>query len=151
MFCNQIVPSMRVTRLPGVFQSRDEASDAINRLSPELNKQAHDHGYVLMITVALGPDVIFTRSPVKSLADLRKLKLWRWDLDEGGIATSREMGLQIVPLPVGEAARAFDDGRIDGFLAIPLAALAFQWSARARYVTDLRGSYIWSALVMTER
>jgi TRAP-type transport system periplasmic protein len=151
MFCNEIVPSMKVTRLPGMFQSREEASDAINRLAPELNKQAHEHGFTLLITVPLGPDVIFTRSPVKSLADLRKLKLWRWDLDEVGIATSREMGLTIVPLPVGEAARAFDDGRIDGFLAIPLAALAFQWSARARYVTDLRGSYIWSAIVISER
>src|SRR4051812_29997260 len=33
MFCNRVIPSMRVTRLPGVFQSREEAADAINRLS----------------------------------------------------------------------------------------------------------------------
>ena len=99
--------------------------------------------------VSLGPDVIFTRTPVHDLAGLRKLKLWRWDLDEIGIATSRDMGLNIVPLPVADAGRAYDDGRVDGFLAIPLASLAFQWSSRARYVTDLRGSYIWSCLVMT--
>jgi TRAP-type C4-dicarboxylate transport system substrate-binding protein len=151
MFCNRIIPSMRVTRLPGVFQSRDEAADAINRLNPQLEKEAHDHGFVLLTAVALGPDVIFSRTPVHNLAELRKVKLWRWDLDEVGIATSRQMGLQIVPLPVGDAARAYDEGRVDGFLAIPLAALAFQWSSRARYVTDLRGSYLWSCLVMTER
>ena len=34
--------------------------------------------------------------------------------------------------------RAYDDERIDGFIAVPSAALAFQWSAQARYVTDLR-------------
>ena len=28
--------------------------------------------------------------------------------------------------------------RIDGFIAVPTAALAFQWSTEARYVTDLR-------------
>jgi len=151
MFCNRIIPSMRVTRLPGVFQSRDEAADAINRLNGEMTKEAHAHGFELLTAVSLGPDVIFTRTPVHNLADLRKIKLWRWDLDEVGIATSRQMGLQIVPLPVGDAARAYDDGRVDGFLAIPLAALAFQWSPRARYVTDLRGSYIWSCLVVTER
>lgn len=151
MFCNRIIPSMRVTRLPGVFQSRDEAADAINRLQPEMVKEAHDHGFVLLTAVALGPDVIFTRTPVHNLAELRKVKLWRWDLDEVGIATSREMGLQIVPLPVGDAGRAYDQGHVDGFLAIPLAALAFQWSSRARYVTDLRGSYLWSCLVLTER
>lgn len=151
MFCNRVVPSMRVTRLPGVFQSRDEASDSINRLDPEMVKEAHQHGYELLNTVSLGPDVIFTRTPVRDLAALRKLKLWRWDLDEVGIATSREMGLLIVPLPVGEAAAAYDSGRVDGFLSIPLAALAFQWSSRARYVTDLRGSYICGCAVVTER
>ncbi len=151
MFCNRVVPSMRVTRLPGVFQSRDEAADAINHLDPGMVKEAHDHGYELLNTVSLGPDVIFTRTPVRDLAELRKLKLWRWDLDEVGIATSREMGLQIVPLPVGEAAAAYDSGRVDGFLAIPLAALAFQWSSRARYLTDLRGSYIWGCAVVTDR
>jgi TRAP-type transport system periplasmic protein len=151
MFCNRVIPSMRVTRLPGVFQSREEAADAINRLSTSMVKEAHDHGFVLLNTVSLGPDVIFTRTPVHDLNELRKVKLWRWDLDEVGIATSREMGLQIAPLPVGDAARAYDEGHVDGFLAIPLAALAFQWSSRARYVTDLRGSYLWSCLVMTER
>ena len=151
MFCNRVIPSMRVTRLPGVFQSREEAADAINRLSTSMVKEAHEHGFVLLNTVSLGPDVIFTRTPVHDLNELRKVKLWRWDLDEVGIATSREMGLQIVPLPVGEAARAYDEGHVDGFLAIPLAALAFQWSSRARYVTDLRGSYIWGCVVATER
>ncbi|MGZ3425785.1 MAG: TRAP transporter substrate-binding protein DctP [Polyangia bacterium] len=151
MFCNRIIPSMRVTRLPGVFQSREEAADAINRLNTTMIKEAHEHGFALLTAVSLGPDVIFTRTPVHNLAELRKLKLWRWDLDEVGIATSREMGLQVVPLPVADAARAYDNGRVDGFLAVPLAALAFQWSARARYLTDLRGSYIWSCLVMTER
>jgi TRAP-type transport system periplasmic protein len=151
MFCNRIIPSMRVTRLPGVFQSRDEAADAINRLNPMMIKEAHAHGFVLLTAVSLGPDVIFTRTPVHDLGELRKLKLWRWDLDEVGIATSREMGLQVVPLPVADAARAYDNGRVDGFLAIPLAALAFQWSSRARYLTDLRGSYIWACLVVTER
>ena len=151
MFCNQIIPSMRVTRLPGVFQNRDEAADAINRLHSTLEKEAHEHGFFLLTTVSLGPDVIFTRRPIKTLTELRKIKLWRWDSDEVGIVTSRDMGLQVVPSPVGEAARAYDDGRVDGFLAIPLAALAFQWSSRARYVTDLRGSYIWSCLVVTEK
>ncbi|MCU1280029.1 MAG: TRAP-type C4-dicarboxylate transporter, periplasmic component [bacterium] len=151
MFCNRIIPSMRVTRRPGVFQSREEAADAINRLNATMAKEAHAHGFYLLTAVALGPDVIFSRTPVHDLAELRRLKLWRWDLDEVGIATSREMGLQVVPLPVADAARAYDNGRVDGFLAVPLAALAFQWSSRAHNITDLRGSYLWSCLVVTER
>jgi TRAP-type C4-dicarboxylate transport system substrate-binding protein len=150
MLCNRLMPTMMVTRLPGVFQSRDEATDTLDRLKPALDREAHQHGFVLLSAPGLGPDVILTKTPVRSMAELRKLKLWRWDLDEVGIATSRAMGLQIVPLPLGEAGRAYDEGRVDGFLAIPLAALSFQWSARARYVTDLRGSYIWGCFVVTD-
>jgi TRAP-type C4-dicarboxylate transport system substrate-binding protein len=150
MLCNRIMPSMMVTRVPGMFQSRDEAADALNRLQPTLEKEAHQRGYVLLSAPGLGPDVILTRTPVRNLAELRRLKLWRWDLDEVGIATSRAMGLQIVPTPLGAAARAYDSGQVDGFLAIPIAALSFQWSARAHYVTDLRGSYIWGCFIISE-
>ena len=150
MLCDRIMPSMTITRVPGVFQSRDEANDALNRLQQRLDQEAHAHGFVLLSAPGLGPDVIFTRTPVHSMAELRKLKLWRWDADEVGIATSRAMGLQIVPLPLADAGRAYDEGRVDGFLAVPLAALSFQWSSRARYVTDLRGSYIWGCLVVTQ-
>src|SRR5439155_10470794 len=74
MFCNRIIPSMRVTRLPGVFQSRDEAADAIDRLRTTMEKEAHEHGFTLLSAPGLGPDVIFTRTPVRSMAELRKLK-----------------------------------------------------------------------------
>ena len=50
----------------------------------------------------------------------------------------REMGMQIVPTRLADAAAAYEGNRIDGFMAIPMAALAFQWSTQARYVTDLR-------------
>jgi TRAP-type C4-dicarboxylate transport system substrate-binding protein len=151
MFCNRIIPTMKVTRLPGVFQNREEASDVMNRLKPQLDEEAHRSGFVLLAGVGLGPDVIFTRTPVHSMAELRKLKLWRWDSDEIGIATSRAMGLSVVPTSIDQAGRAYDESRSDGFVAIPIAALAFQWAAQARYVVDLRASYIWGCMTVTER
>lgn len=150
MLCERIAPSLRIARLPGVFQDRDEAAYVMNRLQPALAAEAHQAGFILASNFGIGPDVLFTRRPVKSMAELRKLRLWHWDLDEVGIATSRAMGLEVVPLPIAEAARAYDEGRIDGFFAIPSAALAFQWSARATYVIDLRRSYIWGCLIWSE-
>jgi TRAP-type C4-dicarboxylate transport system substrate-binding protein len=151
MLCQKVAPSMYVNRLPGLYRSREEATVVMNRLQAVFEAEAHQHGFVLMGTVALGPDVIFTRVPVHSMAELRRLRLWRWDLDEAGILTARAMGLNIVPLPLSEAARAFDEGRVDGFIAIPTAALSFQWSVRARYLIDLRESYLAAGMLITER
>jgi TRAP-type C4-dicarboxylate transport system substrate-binding protein len=151
MLCEHVAPTLRVMRLPGVFQSRDEAVAVMNQLQPSIEAEAHQHGFVLPAYFGLGPDVLFTRTPITSFEDLRRTKMWRWSVDEVGIAMSRMMGMSPVPLPIYQAARAYDSGSIDGFVAIPSAALAFQWSAQVRYVMDLRGSYIWGCLVVAER
>lgn len=149
--CQEAAPSMRVLRIPGVFQSRDEARDVVAHLLPTVEQEAAHNGFVVLGAAGLGPDVLFTREPVRSLEDVRRLKLWRWDVDDVGIAASRAMGLEIVPLKIDEARRAYDDKRIDGFIAAPSAALAFGWSSVASYVTDLHSGYVYGCLVFGER
>jgi TRAP-type C4-dicarboxylate transport system substrate-binding protein len=151
MLCERVAPSMVVARLPAMFQNREEAIEVLNNLEPILEAEAHRAGYAMPATSAIGSDALFTRVPVHSMDDLRRLKLWHWAPDEVGIASSRAMGLQIVPLPIYEGARAYDDGRVDGFFAVPSAAMAFQWSTRARYVADLRRSYIFGCVLFSER
>jgi TRAP-type C4-dicarboxylate transport system substrate-binding protein len=151
LLCQALAPSLRVLRIPGVFQSRDEARDVITHLASVIDAETASRGFVVLGAAGLGPDVLFTRTPVRSLADARKLKLWRWDGDDVGIALSRAMGLDIVPTPLGDARRAYDEGALDGFVAAPSAALAFQWSAAASYVTDLHSGYVYGCLVFGER
>jgi TRAP-type C4-dicarboxylate transport system substrate-binding protein len=151
MGCERVAPSMRVLRVPGMFQSREEATDTMNRLQPVLEKEAAQKGVFLSATTGLGPDVIFTRTPVKTMAELRKLRLWRWNLDEVGIAASRAMGLDVVPTEVYDAGKTYDHDQLDGFIAIPAAALAFQWSTRAKYVIDLRHSYLYGCAIYSQK
>jgi TRAP-type C4-dicarboxylate transport system substrate-binding protein len=54
-------------------------------------------------------------------------------------------------MSVDDALHAYEDGRIDGFMAPPSVALAFQWTATTRYVTDLRLDYLTGCLVIAER
>src|SRR5262249_29590784 len=89
----------------------------------------------------LGPEVLFTRRPVRDLGELRKTPLWIWDLDKSLFQQARLLGLTLVPRPIEGAAKAYDDGVTDGFVAIPTGALAWQWSSQAKYLEDLRVSY----------
>ena len=151
MICERVAPSLKVQGLAGVFQSREEAQYVMERLRPTLEDETRRAGFELLIATGLGPEVIFTRTPVRSMAELRKLKMWRWSADEPGIAMSTEMGLSLVPTDLDVAGKAYDEKRIDGFLAIPTAALAFQWSAQARYITDLRPGYLTGCVLVTHR
>jgi TRAP-type C4-dicarboxylate transport system substrate-binding protein len=151
MLCQRLAPSMRVSRAQGIFKSREESSFVLQRLKETLDAEFKQAGFVNLVWAELGPEIILTRTPVSSLADLKRLKLWRWDLDEVGVAESSSLGLNVVPLPLNEAARGYDDGRIDGFIAVPSAALAFQWSARSHYLYDLRVGYLNGCFVIASR
>jgi TRAP-type C4-dicarboxylate transport system substrate-binding protein len=149
MVCERLSPSMKIQGLTGMFQSRDEASYVMERLHGVINEETHKNGFEMLITTGLGPEVIFSRTPVHTIEELRKLKFWRWSADEVGIAVSHEMGLTIVPTDLDEGGKAYDAGKVDGFLAIPTAALAFQWSAQSRYITDLRLGYLTGCVAVT--
>ena len=150
MICERLAPSMKIQGLAGVFQSREEAGYVMERLRPTLEQETRRAGFELLIQTGLGPEVLFTRTPVRSMADLRAHKMWRWSADEPGIAMAHEMSLAVVPLDLDVAGKAYDDKRIDGFIAIPTAALAFQWSAQARYITDLRLGYLTGCVAVSQ-
>jgi TRAP-type C4-dicarboxylate transport system substrate-binding protein len=151
MLCQRAMPSMGLFRVRGLFQSRDEASFVLSALGATFREEAKRAGLVFLGSAILGNDVPFLRSPVNSLADLQKVKLWQWDLDTIGVASMRASGLSIVPLPVEEAGRAFLEGRVDGFVAIPSAILGFQWHAHTHFLLDLRMGILPGCLVATER
>ncbi len=151
MMCQKVAPSMRVTRVQGVFHTRDEASYALTRLNRTLEEEARKNGYTLIGTTSLGPDIVFSRKPVRTFDELKKARLWRWDLDDVAVNVSTAMGLHSVPMGLELAARAFDDNRIDGFVAIPTATMAFQWFTRARFLLDLAMGYLQGCVLVTNR
>jgi TRAP-type C4-dicarboxylate transport system substrate-binding protein len=150
-FCDRIAPSMRITSLPALFNTREEAVDVMSKLQPTFEAEAHRAGYALPAVMSVGPIVIFSRVSVRTMDEIRRLKLWVWSLDEVAIAASQAVGLKVVPLSLYDAAHAYDEGKVDGFFATPASALAFQWSARSRYLLDLRQGYLWGCLAIAER
>jgi TRAP-type C4-dicarboxylate transport system substrate-binding protein len=151
MLCQRIAPSMQVLALPGVFQNNDEAAHVVGRLWPKAQKEARDSGYALLAAIEFGSTVLFSREPVSSMAEFRKLRWWRWHLDERAIEMTREMGLNIVPTPLYEASNAYAANKLDGFMGIPTAAIVFPWSTQARYFTDLRVGFITACLLVANR
>ena len=151
MLCAHAAPALRILRIPGLVQDRHQATYVLSRLDPIADAQFRKAGYVNLGFTMLGPSVLFTREPVRTLDDLKRIQLWRWDLDEISIAMLRGAGLQIVALPLEQAGAAYDDKRIDGFSALPAAALAFQWSAQARYFTELPMDYLVGCIVVSTR
>lgn len=151
MLCEQLAPTMRVMRVPGLFRNRDEATAVMSRLKPMSDREFEAAGYHNLGNVMVGPVILFTRTPVRSVADVQKHTYWIWDADQVMRPLYPVLGFHVLPLPISEAAPAFERGRHDGFVATPAAALAFQWSAMARYYENLTLAYLVGCLVVANR
>lgn len=149
--CERLAPSLLAVRIAGLVRSRDEASFVMRSSKARIDEEMAHAGFVELGLGTLGSIVAMTRTPVRTMADLRKMRLWVWDKDAIQIQLLRAMGMHPVPLPIDAAGRAYEEGRIDGFLAVPSAALAFQWSARTRYFLDFPIGEISACFVMSQR
>jgi len=151
MLCERLSPSMRVMRLPGLFRSREEVQTVMGRLKPVTDREFERAGARNLGGAIMGPVMLFSRDPLRSLADVRKHTIWIWDADKVMAPVYGALGLTVLPLPINEAASAYEQRRHDGFTATPAAALAFQWSALARYYEPLDVAYLVGCLPVANR
>ncbi len=149
--CERWAPSIKVTRLPGLFRDRAESRYVASRLRPVFEEEFRRAGFIYLGDSQVGPSLVFTRVPVRSMDQLRHVKLWTLDNDLTKTHLMTALGLSLVPLSFDQSRRAYDDGRVDGFLAPPTGALAFQWSTQAHDLLDLPTDYILGCIVVAAR
>jgi TRAP-type C4-dicarboxylate transport system substrate-binding protein len=149
--CERISPSMRVLSLPGLFRTRAESAYVAKELTPLFSGEMKRAGFTLLTVIGVGPEIIFSRAPIRNMAQLRAAQLWQWDANESGVAAGRALGLRLSPLPILEAGPAYDQGRVDGFLAYLGGALVYQWARQAAYMIDLRVRYVQACVVVADR
>jgi TRAP-type transport system periplasmic protein len=151
MLCQRLAPSMRATGMAAEFHDRAEVAYVMSRLKPLVDSEMAKIGYVDVGHAAIGFSVFFSRQPLRTMADLRNARPWLWSLDDVLKTQLSAMGIPVVPLTLEQSTHAFDDGRIDSFVGLPSAALAFQWSTQARYVMDLRVGFLTGCLLVSRR
>jgi TRAP-type C4-dicarboxylate transport system substrate-binding protein len=150
-FCNEVAPSLKVMRIIGLFQSHGEAQYVLRQMRATLDEELQRSGFITLGWMEGGTDVVLSREPLGTVAGLRKARLWVLDTDEVLKQLLPAMGMHPTPLATQDAARAFDEGKLDGFLVLPSVAVAFQWQARAKYVSELRVGGITGCTVLSLR
>jgi TRAP-type C4-dicarboxylate transport system substrate-binding protein len=149
--CHRLAPSMRVLRMIGLVQSLDEADVVISRLRKQADSEYADTGFVDIGTVPFGSDIILSRTPLGSLPELRARKLWVWSLEKTFAHDAVQVGIPALAMPVGEATRAYDDKRVDGFIGSPALFVGYQWSARTHYFTPVKMAVVPLCVLVAQR
>jgi TRAP-type C4-dicarboxylate transport system substrate-binding protein len=129
--------------VPLMFESYEELDYVRDRLAPELERRMGEQGFVILNWGDAGWIHFFTKRPVRTPDDLRRLKLLTSAGDLRTEQLYKDFGLRVVPLPYTEVLMALETGLIEAVQGPPLYALLDQWFGLANHMTDMR----WAPLV----
>ena len=127
----------RVLEIPFLFRSYEEVDHVRAKLMPEIREGFRQNGFELVGWMEVGFIQLFSRTPIYSLEDMRKRRIWLWQGDPLGTAFFSASGLSPVPLPITEVFTSLSTGLIDTTIAPPLGAIALQWFTKTPYMTNI--------------
>jgi TRAP-type C4-dicarboxylate transport system substrate-binding protein len=138
-------------RVQDLLQSHAEATWLVGRLNETIAAEFLERQLVYFGGPVLGGELVFSRQAIPDLHTMRQRRLWRWEVEPAPIALSRAEGLNIVPGPLNEMLHAYEDGQVDGFIAIPSTMLAFQMLPKVHYVQDWPHGYLIGCFIIAQR
>ena len=147
---SEIDESFRLFSIPMFFQSYSELFQVLDRLEPRLRQKLDAKGFVLLNWGHGGWVHFFTRTPVQSVDELKKLKIFVWAGDDRSAQMWKANGFNPVPLAATDILPALQTGMIDALPSPPLAANLLQWFRQARYMADIGLGPLAGALVFTK-
>ncbi|HXU73016.1 MAG TPA: TRAP transporter substrate-binding protein DctP [Polyangia bacterium] len=149
IFCQRLAPTLRVARVPGMFESRDEFNYLMGRLKPTLDEEFRKSGFTNLGETVFGIDVLFSRTPIKSLDELLAARMWAWNLDPVWQGAADAMGMKTIVTTIEEHSEAWRHKSYDAFFCVPGAALAYQWTTETSYVAELGATALPACLVVS--
>lgn len=133
----EIEPAFALFHLPMLFDSWAEVDHVLAELGPELERRLEAKGYTLLLWGHGGWVHLFSRQPIRDVADLKRQKLFAWAGDDAGVQSWRQRGYQPVPLAATDVTMGFQTGMIDVVPTTPIAALSLQWFRQTPYMQGL--------------
>lgn len=123
--------------MPLVFRSWEEVDYVREHIGPVLEKRLLDRGFVLLAWADAGWVRFFSRTPVVSPDDLKKLDIFAWQGDPYQIDLMKTLGYHPVPLETGDILQGLTRKMIDAVALTPFFALATQCDRVARNMLAL--------------
>jgi TRAP-type C4-dicarboxylate transport system substrate-binding protein len=148
---SEIDDSFRIFAIPMFFDSYPELFQVLARMRPTLEARLAAKGFVLLNWGHGGWVHFFTRTPVNTVDELKKLKIFCWAGDDQAVQMWKENGFQPIALAATDILPALQTGMIDALPSPPLAANLLQWFRQAPNMADIGLGPLAGGLVITKQ
>lgn len=131
-----VLPEVRVLEAPLLFNSYQEVDTVKEALFDEFGAAFEKKGFVLLGFAEAGFVYFFSSQPIGGADAMHSLKMWTWKGDPVAETFLKSFGIPTYPLNLADVNTGLETGMIDSFYSPPLAAIAFQWYTRVKYMLD---------------
>jgi TRAP-type C4-dicarboxylate transport system substrate-binding protein len=146
-----IDPAFNLFDVPFFFESYDELNYVTAKLTPAIAKRLDAKGFVLLNWGHGGWTQIFTKRPVRTLADLKSIKLYTSAGNDRMVQWFKANGFQPRAMAMTDIMTGLTTGMIDGLPTPPLAAQLFQWYRQTPFMLDIGLAPVIGASIITKK
>jgi len=134
--------------LPLMFRSWDEYDYVVQKLSPRLERQMLDKGFVVLFWGDAGWVRFFSKTPAMHPDDFKKLKMFTWQGNAYQVDLMRALGYNPVPSEPADILTSLQTDRINAIPLPPNQALLGQCYTYAKNMLDMKWSVLSGATVI---
>jgi TRAP-type C4-dicarboxylate transport system substrate-binding protein len=145
---SQFVRQVLVMDAPGLFTNYAQVDAVRHELASEFNDEAYANGFKVMGWGDFGRVRIFSKDPIRRLADFRRMRPWVWDEHPIMREFYSVIGVTGVPLGLPEVYGGLQTNMVDTVFASALAALALQWFTKTPNVSKDSVGFINAGMVI---
>ncbi len=147
---SEIERAIVTLEIPLAYADYGELDCVLEQFGPQLERRMEAKGFILLGWSDAGWAHFFTKSPVRTPDDMRKLKMFVWAGDDQYAEVWKKAGFQPVPLPATEIATALQTGLVNAVTINPQGILLLQWYKHVSYMTDFKWAVFLGGIVITK-
>jgi TRAP-type C4-dicarboxylate transport system substrate-binding protein len=136
--------------LPLMFHDLDDVDYIGDRMHPALEQKIAKNGFVVLFWADAGWVRFFTKTPVRTPEEMKRLKIFCWAGDPNQLELMRNVGLRPVSLETADILPGLKTGLIDAVPMPPFMALATQVDLAAPYMLELNYAPLVGAALMNK-
>jgi TRAP-type C4-dicarboxylate transport system substrate-binding protein len=150
MGLGEILPEVRVLDLPFLAQTDAQVDRLTDKLFDHFDRSYREKGSVLLGFVPVGFVYMLSETPIRSIEDLKKTKMWIWEGDPLARSLFQAAGVSGIPLSLPDVLTSLQTKLINAVYGTPLAVIALQWHTKVHWRTDLAITHSTGGLLITQ-
>ena len=143
--------SVHALQVPLAYANYRELDCTIEQLGPRIEKQFEAKGFILLGWSDAGWAHFFTKTPVRTPDDMKKLKMFVWAGDDRYVELWKTAGFNPVPLPSTEISTALQTGLVNAVTSTVQGVVLLQWYRQVTCMTDLKWAVMLGAIIVTRQ